>query len=257
MQLPKPALGPALHHQLCRPAGMQQGVARQRTILDWNRRGHQCLLQHAAGLEEGRWLGFATAAPALTAALPADHTHQQLAVGLARCRAEHLADLKGPEAGLAALKVAARCRKQLSVQVVAQVAVVGQQGVGQRDAPVSGGHQGEAAGFLEPSPAELTAQVALHLLGWFQTAGFEGIGKMAGELVVSDQACHFLNQIDLPLEIHRTGGRHGHPPTLVVGIGLKAAAQGGEGLEDAGIAQVAECISVLHGPKQVVQGIPA
>ena len=143
------------------------------------------------------------------------------------------------------------------MQVVAQVAVVGQQGVGQGDAPVSRGHQGEAAGFLEPSPAELAAQAALHLLGWVQTAGFEGIGQMARELVVSDQACHFLNQIDLPLEIHRTGGRHGHPPTLVVEIGLEAAAQGGESLQDAGIAEVAACVSVLHRPQQVVQGIPA
>ena len=165
MQLAKPALGSPLHDQLGCSTRVQQVVLGQRTIFNRNCQGRQCLLQQTAGLVIGGVQGFATAAPALAAAFATNHTSQQLAIIPTGVAAEHLANLKGPETWLTALEVATCSGQQLFMQVVAQMAVISQQGISKGDTPSCCRHQGEAAGLLQSGGTQLAAQTALHLLG--------------------------------------------------------------------------------------------
>ena len=256
MQLAEPAGRPPLQHQLGGPAGMEQRLIAEHAILHRQLQAGERLLQHPPGLEVASWSRLAAGAPALSPPLAADHPHQQIAA-TAVSAVEHLADLKGPEAALAALQVAAGRRQQFVVEVVAQMAVVGQQGIGQGQTPLGGRHQGEAAGLLQAGSAESPAQPALGLLLGFEAARFDRIRQMAGELVVAHQARHLLDQVDLAAQVDRPGGGHLHLPALLIGRGLQLAAQGLQGAGDALVAQVLRLAVHQHRAQQVVQGIAA
>ena len=255
MELAEPSSRPALHHQLRGPAGVQEGVVVEYSVFRGDHQAVQGLLKQATGLEVTRGLGFAAGAPALSAPFTAHHPCQQLPAGPVVGRVEHGPDLEGPEAIGTALEVALCGGKQFSQQVVAQMAVVGQQGIGQRDAAFRGGHQGKAAGLLQAGRHQGPAQTALgHLLGG-QAAWFDRIGQMTGEVVVAHQAGHLFNQIHLAVQVDRPGGRYAHVPALVVLLQL--AADGLQGAHDALIAEITRFAVLQHRPQQVVQGVAA
>ena len=141
------------------------------------------------------------------------------------------------------------------MEVVAEVAVIRQQGIGQGQPALGCSHQGEAAHFLQSGAAQGPPQPAFHLLGWLQTTRFKGIWQVAGKGVVTHQPGHFLNQIHLPQEVHRARRRHHNQPAIVVG--LEAATQGLQGLFDPAIVEVGQLAVNDHGAQQIVQGVPA
>ena len=141
------------------------------------------------------------------------------------------------------------------MQLVTQVAVIGQQGIGQRDPPRCLRHQGVGAGFLQAGGAEGTAQAAFRLLAGLQAAGHQGVGEVGGEAVVAHQPRHFLNQIHLTLQVHRPRGWHLHPPALVV-LGVEGAAERLQGGLDAAVAEIFGLPLHQHRTEQVVEMVP-
>ena len=139
------------------------------------------------------------------------------------------------------------------MQIVAQVAGVRQQGIGQGDAALGRLHQRKGAELLQPGGAEGSAQPTLGLLRRIKASWHQGIGQMDIKLVVTDQASHLFNQINLALEIQGPLGWHCHGPTVI--IGLQLAPQGFEGGLDAAVIEILGFTPHQHGPQQVVQGI--
>jgi hypothetical protein len=207
------------------------------------------LLQHPPGLVVGGREGFAAAAPQLGASLAADHTCQQLAL----IGAEHLPDLEAPEARLGGLQIAAGGLEQLPLQVVAQVAVIGQERVGKGYPSRRLRHQGEGAGLLQAGAAEGTAQESFRLLGGFESAGQQGIGQMGGEVVVAHQPRHLLDQIHRSLQIHGPRRWHGNQPAVIAC--LKGAAECFEGGHDAAVGQILGHPIDQHRPEQVMKRV--
>ena len=121
-----------------------------------------------------------------------------------------MADFKGPEAVLTRLKVALCRQQQVIEQAVTEVAVIGQQGVGQRQAPLrigprsfgAGGPQRQGTGLLQSRRHQVAPQPSLGLLGRREPAGGDRVGQVACEAVVAHQACHLFDQVHLPLQIH-------------------------------------------------------
>ena len=191
---------------------------------------------------------------------------------------KHGADLKGPEAGAASLQVAPCSEQQLLHQAIAQMAVVGQEGIGEGHprgnrwgrrrgfrpggTELAGGRsQGKVAGFLQAGGGQGPAQAPLHLLVGTEAPRFERIGQVAGKPVVAHQAGHLLNQVHLAHQILAAGGRHQHVPTLATALLAEVAAQGGQGLNDLVVFQVLQlsrfAVQHLHLPQQLVQGVAA
>ena len=141
------------------------------------------------------------------------------------------------------------------MEVVAEVAVIRQQGIGQGQPALGCSHQREAAHFLQTGVAQGPPQPAFNLLGRLQTTRFKGIWQVASKGVVTHQPGHFLNQIHFPQEIHRSRRRHRNQPAVVVG--LEGATQGLQGLFDPAIVEVGQLAVNEHGAKQVVQGVAA
>ena len=141
------------------------------------------------------------------------------------------------------------------MEIVAKVAVIRQQGIGQGQPALSCTHQGHAAHFLQPGVAQGPPQPALNLLGRLQPPRFKGIWQVASKGVVAHQPGHFLNQIHFPQEIHRARRRHHNQPAVVVR--LEAATQGLQGLFDPAIVEVGQLAVDEHGAQQIVQGVPA
>ena len=169
------------------------------------------MLQQAPGLEIARGHGLAARAPKLRGATATDKPGQALALaGALGSRGKNGADLKGPEAGAARLQVAPCGKQQLLHQAIAQMAVVGQEGIGEGHprgnrwgrrrgfrpggTELAGGRsQGEVAGFLQAGGGQGPAQAPLHMLVGTEAPRFERIGQVAGKPVVAHQAGHLLN----------------------------------------------------------------
>ena len=166
---------------------------------------------------------------------------------------EHLADLEAPEPGLGGLQVAAGRLQQLPMQGVAQVAVVGEQRVGQRNPPPTGLHQRQGAAFLQTSRRQRPPQPALRLLLGGQATWLERIRQMGRELVVAHQPRHLLDQIHLAAQVDGALRRHLHQPAILGG--RQGAAERLQGGFDARIGQILLLAVNLHRPQQVVQGI--
>ena len=78
---------------------------------------------------------------------------------------------------------------------------------------------------------------------------------MAGEMVVTNQAGHLLDQVNLPLQVHQAGGGHGDAPTLAVNLFCQMATEGRQGLDDLLVTEICNHSAFLHRPEQVVQGV--
>ena len=139
------------------------------------------------------------------------------------------------------------------MEIVAQVAGIRQQGIGQGDAALGRLHQRKGAELLQTGGAEGPAQPTLGLLRRIKTSWHQGIGQMDIKLVVTDQAGHLFNQVHLALEVQGPLGWHRHGPTVI--IGLQLAPQGFEGALDAAVIEILGFTPHQHGPQQVVQGI--
>ena len=207
-------------------------------------------LENAAGLVISGRTRFAAAAPAFRALLAGDHTHQQRNL----LGQEDAADLERPEAWPGGLQVAPGGLEEFLVEVVAEVAVIGQQRVGQGNPAGGRRHQRQGAGLLQARRHQGATQATLGLLLGLKAARGDRIGQMGGEAVVAHQAGHLFDQIHRPVQIKSPGWRHGHQPTLL--IGREAATEGGEGGLDLAVLQVAGLAIDQHRTKKVVEGIP-
>ena len=232
-------------------------LGRQGAIEHRHRQPLQSGLQYAAGLVVVGQAGLAAAAPELTAALAGDHPGQQRPL-LDRLTSlnKHPADLERPEAAAGGLQIAAGRLQQFLVEVVAQVAVIGQERIGQGDPARGGGGERERTGFLQAGGAEMAPQAPFEPLLWIGATGFQRIGQVGAEAVVAHQAGHLFDQIHLTAQVDGAGGRHRDGPAFLVGREL--AAEGLQGRLDRFIAEVLlAAVLSFHRAEQVVQGIAA
>ena len=258
MELSKATERTTLQHKGGSAARVQSRIVGETAVCDVQLQRLHHLGQSSASVEVIRRCWFAAGGPTLKPLFTADHTGE-------KARFLHVistagvggAQFEDPAPRLGRLQVADTHIQMLFPQVGAQMTGFRQQRIADGDAGigVAGSHQGKSGDFLQACSAEQSSQAPFRLLCRGQSPRRQGIRQMGPEAIKTDEACHFLDEVDLPGQIETPRRGSDDIPALITGLELTT--EGRQALINHGIGKIGTARIALQGAEQLMQGIPA